>query len=197
MSGSWKRLAASLAGLHPTRSGSAGQWSPDGSRVVFAQNTTGTYDLYVKSVNDGAAGQLLLKTPDSKAATDWSADGRFILYKSQAAKTGMDLWALALTEPPQQIAIAQTEFDEGNGQFSPDVNWIASESNESGRFEVYLQSFPGPAARFKSQPKAAPSRAGVAMDRRCSIMAPDGRITEVPLRFSTDRKAVEAATPVA
>ena len=173
------------------------QWSPDGSRVVFAQNTTGTYDLYVRSVNDGAPGQLLLKTPDSKAATDWSADGRFLLYKSQTAKTGMDLWALALTEPPQQIAVAQTEFDEGNGQFSPDVNWIAYESNESGRFEIYLQSFPGPGHKIQVSPKGGTQPRWRRDGQALFYIAPDGRITEVPLRFSADRKAVEAATPVA
>jgi len=81
---------------------------------------------------------------NSKAATDWSSDGRFILYESQEPQTGSDLWSVDLKEPQKQFPLVQTEFEEVNGQFSPHGKWIGYESNESGRFEIYVQPFRGP-----------------------------------------------------
>src|SRR5262249_11284969 len=86
------------------------QWSPDGKLVAFASNPSGTYDLYQRSANSIEPDQLLLKTPNSKSATDWSADGRFLLYESQEPKTGSDLWALDLKEQ-KQFPLVQTEFE--------------------------------------------------------------------------------------
>src|SRR5262249_61930652 len=120
------------------------QWSPDGSRIAFTSNPKGTYDLYQKSANGDAAEELLVMTPNSKRVTDWSADGRFLLYESQESKTGPDIWALAFNDPQKRFPVVQTEFEDVDGQFSPDGKWIAYDSNESGRFEVYMQPFPGP-----------------------------------------------------
>src|SRR5262249_38198068 len=63
-------------------------WSPDGTRIIFGHFDRNTnMDLYLKSVNSGTE-ELLLRTSANKAATDWSADGRFVLYRSPDPKTG-------------------------------------------------------------------------------------------------------------
>jgi roadblock/LC7 domain-containing protein len=116
-----------------------------------------------------APDQLLLKTPNSKAATDWSSDGRFILYESQEPQTGADLWAVDLKEPRKQFPLVQTEFEEVNGQFSPDGKWIGYESNESGRFEIYVQPFSVLGEKLKSLSRAAPRSAGAGTVRHCCI----------------------------
>ncbi len=77
-------------------------------------------------------------------ATDWSRDGRFLLYRTHAPSTGWDIWALSLEGDQALIPIAQTEFDESNPQFSPDGHWVAYESDKTGRFEIYVRPFPGP-----------------------------------------------------
>jgi serine/threonine protein kinase len=160
------------------------QWSPDGERVVFGSNPSGTYDLYQRSVNSVEPEQLLLKTPNSKGATDWSADGRFLLYESREPKTGMDLWALDLKEQ-KQLPLVQTEFEEGNGQFSPDGKWIAYESNESGRYEVYVQPFPGPGRKTQVSIKGGAQVRWRRDGNALFYIALDERLTEVPLRFNT------------
>jgi eukaryotic-like serine/threonine-protein kinase len=58
--------------------------------------------------------------------------------------TGMDLWALPQFGERKPIVVANTTFNEGSGKFSPDVKWVVYESDESGRPEVYIQSFPVP-----------------------------------------------------
>ena len=85
---------------------------------------------------------MLLQSGVSKFAYDWSHDGRFLLYGITDPKTKTDLWVLPLTGDRKPMPLLQTEFNETQGQFSPDGKWIAYSSDESGRFEIYVQSFP-------------------------------------------------------
>ncbi len=130
-------------------------WSPDGLRVVWASNRAGAFDLYVKSANGAGPEQLLVKMGAPAGwPEDWSRDGRFILYQIPDAKTGQDLW---IAPQPSEGAggdsrpfpYLQTQFDEKHGRFSPDSHWVAYTSNESGREEVYVQSFPPSGAKFQ------------------------------------------------
>jgi eukaryotic-like serine/threonine-protein kinase len=112
-------------------------WSPDGSRIVFSSNRSGPYDLYWKTSSGAGNEELLLKSEKSKFATDWSSDGRFILYDSSG-----NVWALPLFGDQKPIPIAQTEANESQGSVSPDGHWIAYTSNEKGGSQVYVQNFP-------------------------------------------------------
>ncbi len=129
-------------------------WSPDGLRVVWASNRNGAFDLYVKSANGGGPEQLLVRMGAPAGwPEDWSRDGRFIIYQIPGTKTGQDLWiAPQLVQGEsgdrKPFPYLQTEFDESHGRFSPDGHWVAYSSNESGRDEVYVQSFPAPGAKF-------------------------------------------------
>jgi len=92
----------------------------------------------------------------------------------------------------------QTDFDERDGQFSPDGKWIAFESNESGRYEVYLQPFPGPGARV---PVSAGGGAQVRWrrdGRELFYIALDGRLMAVPIGIGGADRAPEigAAVPL-
>src|SRR4030095_13591937 len=62
-------------------------WSPDGGRIVFSSNRSGPYDLYWKTSSGAGNEEVLLKSDNAKFATDWSLDGRYILYTDQAAAT--------------------------------------------------------------------------------------------------------------
>ena len=130
-------------------------WSFDGRSVVWASNRAGAFDLYVKSANGAGPEQLLIKmgTP-AGWPEDWSRDGRFLLYQIPGAKTGQDLWIAPLSSDGagsdrKPFPYLQSEFDEKHGRFSPDGRWVAYTSNESGREEVYVQSFPLSGAKFQ------------------------------------------------
>lgn len=124
-------------------------WSPDGSRIVFASDRDGTSNLYQKTSSGAGSEELLLQSDTAKYVTDWSPDGRFIAYESQDPKTGTDLWVLPLFGDRKPIPFLQTEFNEGQGQFSPDGRWMAYVSDESGRREVYVQTFPASGGKWQ------------------------------------------------
>ena len=118
-------------------------WSPDGSRIVFASNRNGHYDLYEKAATGAGDDRILLKTDEDKTPTSWSRDGRFLLYFASAPKTGNDLWVLPLEGDRKPIPFLRTQFQESQGQFSTEATprWIAYNSNESGLPEVYVRPF--------------------------------------------------------
>lgn len=120
-------------------------WSSDGATVVFASNRTGTHYLYKKSSGMTGSDVLLHETECDAYPDDWSKDGRFILYEQISTETKFDIWVLRLSaeRKPEPFVFLQTEFDESHAQFSPDGRFVAYVSNESGRAEVYVRSFPG------------------------------------------------------
>ena len=120
-----------------------GIWSPDGSRIVFSSNRNGILDLYERQVSGAATDSPLLAMPEHKNALDWSPDGRHILYALQTATAGRDIWALPLFGDRKPFVVVQSAFEESNARFSPDGRWIAFQSNETGRNEIYIQPFPG------------------------------------------------------
>jgi len=124
-------------------------WSPDGSRIVFSSNREGQYDLYTKSTSGAGQEEPLLKTASNKAASSWSSDGRLLLYVELDPKTKQDLWVLPMEGERKPVAFLRTEFNEQDGAFSPDGKWIAYQSDESGRYEVYVQPYPATGAKWQ------------------------------------------------
>lgn len=125
-------------------------WSPDGSRLVFASNRSGHFDLYQKASNGTGDDELLFKSDQDKIPTSWSRDGRFLLFTSFDPKTSRDIWVLPLDGDRKPVPFLRTEFDEREGSFSPDGRWVAYVSRESGRFEVYVRPFSPPGAAGSS-----------------------------------------------
>jgi Tol biopolymer transport system component len=124
-------------------------WSPDGSRIVFASDRDGPMNLYQRAASGAGNDEELLKSDDRKFSNDWSADGSFILYQNLHPKTNWDLWILPLSGDQKPFPFLQTEFFEFQGRFSPDGNWIAYTSNESGPWQVYVRSFPASGGKWQ------------------------------------------------
>jgi Tol biopolymer transport system component/predicted Ser/Thr protein kinase len=128
-------------------------WSPDGSRIVFAarRSSTDPYEIHEQVSHGAEAERLLLKAATSARPTDWSPDGRFILYNQDESPTPastsglprMHIWVLPLFGDKKPFPFIHTKFTEWDGQFSPDGRWIAYCSNESDREEVYIAAFSG------------------------------------------------------
>lgn len=120
-------------------------WSPDGSRIVFTSRQTGPDRLYLKPSRGAGKEEMLLKgspVPDHNHPMDWSLDGRYIAYDVEGRKTKWDVWIVPLFGDQKPIPFLESEFNEQQAQFSPNGRWVAYTSDESGRNEVYIESFP-------------------------------------------------------
>jgi Tol biopolymer transport system component len=117
-------------------------WSPEGSRIIFASNRNGAADLYQKPASGVKDEELLLKSGEDKSPTSWSRDGRFLLYTTSDPKTTEgELWVLPFEGDKKPFPFLRTEFNNEDGQFSPDGRWVAYFSDESGRNEIYVRTF--------------------------------------------------------
>jgi DNA-binding winged helix-turn-helix (wHTH) protein/Tol biopolymer transport system component len=129
-------------GMHPIS-------APSGDRIAFTSDrAAGKADIYVRSMGAQTSDdQLLLRTDANKIVCDWSRNGRYILYSSVNAETKSDLWLLPMFGDRKPVPFLRTTFNEMQGKISPDGRWVAYLSDESGGWEVYLQSFPNPGAK--------------------------------------------------
>jgi Tol biopolymer transport system component len=124
-------------------------WSSDGTRVVFASNRDGSYDIYEKVVGGSAGEKTLVADDVFKFPSRFSKDGRYLVYARQDPKTAWDIWVLPTFGDGKPIPVVQSPFTDLNGSLSPDGRYIVYQSNESGRGEIYVQAFPGPGGKWQ------------------------------------------------
>ena len=121
-------------------------WTPDARGVLF-RHLTGIRRIDPDS--GGTTTQVIGNTTMYSLPTAVSPDGQTLAYIEQTAETnGGDLYTLSLQGDPQPRAVVKTSAYEGGGQFSPNGQWLAYVSNESGQFEVYVRPYPEPDRRM-------------------------------------------------
>jgi eukaryotic-like serine/threonine-protein kinase len=124
-------------------------WSPDGSRIAFARRKA-LLEIYQKASSGAGMEEVVVSNNAANTiSADWSPDGKFLSYTTFGSSTGADLFIAPLSGDPKPMPFLQTPFNEAIGQFSPDGRWIAYQSNESGRQEVYVAPFPGPGGKWQ------------------------------------------------
>jgi Tol biopolymer transport system component len=171
-------------------------WSPDSERIAFASQRKGVYDLYLKRSSGAGADELLLGSTYPKFPLDWSRDGRFLLYLVADPKTGWNLAAIPVSgDTSTPVVVANSPFEERGGQFSPDGHWVAYQSNETGRFEIYVQPFPQPTSKWQVSTAGGVDPRWSADGKELFFVAPDGKLTASIVRAAD--AAFDAASPVA
>ena len=120
-------------------------WSPTGEELAYSSTRSGDYDIFLRRA-DGTGEEIVLADHESREVlNDWSRDGRYLIYRLNDPKTGTDLWYLERDRSGGGWArrpFLRTEFSEGRASFSPDAKFVAYRSDESGRREIYVRSFP-------------------------------------------------------
>ena len=163
-------------------------WSPDGSRTVFASNRELKFDLYLKDTNGAQEEKVIPQDGPDRFPTDWSRDGKYVLYGR-----GPDLWFLTFPElrATQFLKAASTLK---TGRFSPDGKWVAYSSNESGRWEIYVTSFPEAHGKWQVSNTGGDQPRWRGDGKELFYLSTDSKIMAVPVKTGSN---FDAGTPTA
>ena len=166
-------------------------WSPDGQRIFWTSNKTGTYQLYQKAANGSGDESVALSSDLFKFPTDWSRDGRYVIYRVVNPKTKYDIWVLPIAAADQKpFPFLESEANEAAAVLSPDGQWMAYASDETGQYEVYVQSFPGHGSKRQVSTSGGigPKWAG----NELFYQALDGKLMGTTVKFGP---SLEVGTP--
>ena len=123
-------------------------WTPDGKRIAFQSNKDGPPNVYWQYADGSGGLERLTSSEFVHFPVSMSPDGQFLAYGEINPTTGYDLWVLRLKDRQTQPFL-RTPFTESIPQFSSDGHWLAYVSNESGRYEIYVQPYPGPGGKWQ------------------------------------------------
>jgi serine/threonine protein kinase len=186
-------------------------WAPDGSR--FAWNMGGRVlgdraagyggqtregALSIRHLDSSAEDEELLSYAGSiKIANDWSADGKYVLYKQMDPAVGeWDVWAVPVEDRSNPLRLTSTSYDERDAQLSPDGQAIAFESNESGAWEIYVQPFPGPGGKQRVSTNGGHQVRWRRDGAELFYVAADGTMMAVPVERTDGRLGFGAPVPL-
>lgn len=165
-------------------------WSPDGSRIAFAETrNAGIRDIFVKPAGGNRPGELLYKSGNIKYPTDWSRDGKSLLFGEYTPDTRSDLWTLNLSDK-RANAVVDTVHSEAYPALSPDGRWLAYESDESGRYEIFVQPWDGGSPGTKRRWQVSSAGGGLPRwsgnQQELFYLSSSGGMMSVPVHPSPD-----------
>jgi Tol biopolymer transport system component len=168
----------------PAEDGQA-TWSPDGTHIAFTSNRNNASGIYQRLAS-GAGGEELLYSDSvdkNLSLDDWSRDGRRLVFEVVDPKNKQDLWILPLDGSRKAVPYLETPFAENHARISPDGRWLAYASEESGRSEVYVQSFPVPGGgKFQVSAQGGDQATWRGDGKELYYLAPDSKMMAVPVR---------------
>ncbi len=170
----------------PFKSDESAVWSPAGESVVLSSKREGENDLVRRWIDGSEREQILVKSSVSVYPDDWAKDGRWLLYEQVSKSTNFDLMLLDLQTGGKPQAYLQSPANEAHARISPDGRWAAYVSDESGRAEVYVQSFPVPGrGKWQVSTQGGNSPYWRGDGGELYYVAPDLNLMAVPIRPGT------------
>jgi WD40 repeat protein len=170
-------------------------WSPDGTRVAFQSDRKHQADVYVRPIGGTGADEAITDEDGQKLPMDWSPDGRFLTVfdREPAGERLAGISAIPLEGDRQPIAVVPRRVDlVGGGRVSPDGLWLVYDTNESGRREVYVISFPKGQQRLQISNGGGVNAKWSRSGREVVYTSPDRVVMSVPI---DTRNGLEAGVP--
>jgi Tol biopolymer transport system component len=172
------------------------RWSPDGRRVVFTSvSDSEHFGLWVWDSRGGSAARKLVSDPDgSVRATDWVSNDLLLIDRDVGGQR--DLYVYSVTDDELR-PWATTPYDEMTATASPDGRFAAYVSEETGRSEIWVQTFPEPGRRWRVSVNGGKWPCWGANASEVFYVAPDNRLMAVPIEWREDegQRVPDLGTP--
>ena len=175
------------------------RFSPDGRTIAFssAREGRGLSAIFVKDTNGTGEPELLVEIPEgSLLPQSWSSDGAFLALMLNNEDTGFDVWTMSLTSNRELSPLVTTPFLESNSRFSPDGRFVVYDSNESGRTEVYVVSFPDADKKWQVSTDGGSLPAWPRDGHEIVYKTVTGRVIAVAVETSDDGLEIGSPTPL-
>jgi Tol biopolymer transport system component len=161
-------------------------WSPDEKRLLFGDNREPKFDLYLKDSDGGQEQKLIPQEGPDRFPNDWSRDGKYILYER-----GADLWYVSIPDmKPAEFLKATSTLK--TARFSPDGKWVAYSSSESGKWEIYVTSFPDAHGKWQVSNAGGTQPRWRGDGKELFYLSPDDKLMAVPVKTGAN---FDAGTP--
>ncbi len=127
---------------------SSPKWTPDGKRITFWSDRSGTWNLYWQPADGSGPAERLTESPRKQAPGSWTPDGKTFAFTQEGLTGKYEIWLLTMPEHRVRPLIQRPYFDQ-SPTISPDGRWLAFLSDETGRNEIYVQPFPQLGAKWQ------------------------------------------------
>jgi len=154
-------------------------WSPDGSRIAFNSERISPDGTFVKQASGAGSESLLVQLPVRSMATDWSANGKFLVGIARQQTTSWDVWLFPLDGSRKPYPLIVGPSADVEPAISPDGRWVSYTSNESGRPEIYVQSIDGSGGKLQISNQGGRDAHWRRDGKEIFYIAPPGTMTAV------------------
>ncbi len=163
-------------------------WSPDEKQLVFADNREAQFDLYLKNSDGSQEEKRIPQDGPDRFPNDWSHDGKYILYER-----GADLWYVNVQDQ-KAAEFLKAASTLRTGRFSPDGKWVAYASSESGKWEIYVTSFPEGDGKWQVSNAGGTEPRWRGDGKELFYLSPDNKMMSVSVKTGAN---FDAGTPAA
>jgi hypothetical protein len=169
-------------------------WSPDDKQIASLENEQNTANLVVWSATSAGTQTPLYESPTVKRPTDYSPDGKYLMFSETPVGTGLYLLPFTGEKKPQEFR--EKRINANDGQFSPDGKWVVYSSQETGRTEIFVTQFPGPRGQWQVSNAGGSEPRWRKDGKAIYYWGADRNLTEAEVKAKDGRFEVNAIHPL-